>query len=190
MHNFRIGLEEILRWYPLDLVREIHISGGSWEESSIELGEKVRRDTHDVGVPEEVFQMLEKTIPLCSHLQYVVLEQIGSGLSSEQSKVTFRTDYKKMKAIIKSKAQVASPELRNSFLPNTNKLRRVALQDEDLHHSQMLLSEIIEETNDYDSVVDALQQSALAKSEWNIESWEPKMIETLVAIAQKWKNGF
>lgn len=33
IHNFNIPFEEILTGYPLNKVREIHISGGSWEDA-------------------------------------------------------------------------------------------------------------------------------------------------------------
>src|SRR5687767_7258149 len=51
-HNFNIEPDDIIRLYPLHRVREIHISGGSWEDSHIIPGKKIRRDTHDDAVPE------------------------------------------------------------------------------------------------------------------------------------------
>jgi hypothetical protein len=36
----------------------------------------------------------------------------------------------------------------------------------------------------------SLRNSILANTSWNIEAWNPHMLETAIAIAQKWKNGF
>jgi uncharacterized protein (UPF0276 family) len=57
-YNFNISFDEIIHLYPLHRVREIHISGGSWEDSNILPGKKIRRDTHDNPVPEKVFHLL------------------------------------------------------------------------------------------------------------------------------------
>ena len=69
MHNFEVGFKEIISLYPLDRVREIHISGGSWESSAINPEKKIRRDTHDESVPDEVFQLLNWTIEKCPKLK-------------------------------------------------------------------------------------------------------------------------
>ena len=55
MANFGVDFTEILPKYPLDRVREIHISGGSWESVESRPGQKIRRDTHDDAVPQPVF---------------------------------------------------------------------------------------------------------------------------------------
>lgn len=57
-HNFDIDFIELLNSYPLNLVREIHISGGSWENSITDPNKKIRRDTHDIKVPKIVFDLL------------------------------------------------------------------------------------------------------------------------------------
>ncbi|HEY6899978.1 MAG TPA: DUF692 family multinuclear iron-containing protein, partial [Puia sp.] len=75
LENFELDFDELIHLYPLDKVREIHISGGSWEDSGIAPGRRVRRDTHDDTVPADVFQLLERVIDRCPHLKYVVLEQ-------------------------------------------------------------------------------------------------------------------
>ncbi|MFB9862285.1 multinuclear nonheme iron-dependent oxidase [Rufibacter immobilis] len=47
LHNFSVPFEDIIRLYPLERVREIHLSGGSWETSSVNPARQIRRDTHD-----------------------------------------------------------------------------------------------------------------------------------------------
>ena len=99
-HNFSLPPEELLCLYPLERVREIHISGGSWENSTLENNRKIRRDTHDDSVPAEVFQLLEQAMYKCPNLKYVVLEQLGTGLKSTESKDMFHADFLKMEAIV------------------------------------------------------------------------------------------
>src|SRR6185295_16105907 len=86
IHNFNIEFDNIIDLFPLHRVREIHISGGSWEDSHIIPGKKIRRDTHDDSVPEEVFGLLELSIHRCPNLKYVVLEQLSSGLDTLQKR--------------------------------------------------------------------------------------------------------
>ncbi len=118
VHNFDISYNDIIQLYPLDRVREIHISGGSWENVEVDPVKKIRRDTHDDAVPEKVFEFLEKTIPKCSNLKYVVMEQIGSGLDNEESRVQFQQDFYKMDEIVSLASKDFKRENKNSFLPN------------------------------------------------------------------------
>ena len=46
MHNFQLSATEILSFYPLKRVRELHLSGGSWSQNGTAT---IRRDTHDQG---------------------------------------------------------------------------------------------------------------------------------------------
>ncbi|MEO7800663.1 MAG: DUF692 family multinuclear iron-containing protein, partial [Ginsengibacter sp.] len=90
LHNFNISFEDLIHLYPLHRVREIHVSGGSWEDSLLSPAKKVRRDTHDDTVPAEVFELLRQSIPLCPQLKFVVLEQLGSALATPEEQHLFR----------------------------------------------------------------------------------------------------
>ncbi len=192
LHNFEKNFEDIIKLYPLDRVREIHISGGSWEDSSLEPNKKVRRDTHDDAVPLEVFQLLEKAIPLCPNLKYVVLEQLGTGLSTESEQQQYQKDFFQMDQIVESYNDVTDSKstqhnFANNFLPAIPFDLGEPLQDEKLHQEQIQLSQILENTSDYTTAKTALLNSSLANSRWNVESWNPVMLETAIAIAQKWQ---
>lgn len=184
IHNFNIPFEEIISLYPLHMVREIHISGGSWESSQAAPGRQVRRDTHDDAVPAEVFRLLECTIPLCPHLKYVVLEQLGSGLASDASKSVFQNDFLKMESMI-GRFNTSGEE---NFLPLTSFPSGDAVEDEALYQQQLELSAILETSSSYDAAIQALHASSLSRSDWRIETWEPYMVETAIRIAQKWKK--
>ncbi|WP_246269322.1 DUF692 family multinuclear iron-containing protein [Chitinophaga oryzae] len=185
-HNFDLSFEALKDLYPLHRVREIHISGGSWDESEATPGKTIRRDTHDDAVPATVFNYLDKAIDLCPSLKYVVLEQLGSGLASEESRSAFRNDFLRMDQLLNSKNRTTAPL--NTFLPEAFQVPAQVPEDETLYRQQLELSQILETAASFDAAMKALQASSLAHSAWQIENWDPAMIETAAKIAQKWKR--
>ena len=188
--NFEISFEEILEMYPLDKVREIHISGGSWDTSDIIPSKQIRRDTHDDAVPEEVFEFLKISLAKCSNVKYVVMEQLGNGLVTEESKVVFQHDFLKMDQLVQNANKQHRARPSNDFMPQHNFELGDPVEDHTLYAQQMKLSEILESSPDYNTAIDLLHKSSLANTSWNIEKWESPMIETAVKIAKKWKEGF
>ncbi len=188
LHNFDLSLEELISLYPLNKVREIHISGGSWDDALTNTARNVRRDTHDDAVPSEVFQLLEKTIALCPNLKYVVLEQLGNGLETAESKQRYYSDFVEMERIVRSKQDAAASHSLNSFLPLLPVQTGAVIEDSILYQQQLALSSILEQAVSYEEALRLLGSSTLARSEWQIEQWEPYMITTAIKIAQKWKK--
>lgn len=190
LYNFEQDYEDIIQLYPLDRVREIHISGGSFEQSGIQDGKKIRRDTHDSAVPEAVFELLEKTLDRCPNLKYVVLEQLGIGLQTEDSKKQFQEDYFRMKKMLDTFNRRTTEFPNQDFNPPQKEPNAVPLEDLKLHKQQLELSAILESSESLADVNTKLRQSSLAKSPWQIENWAPEMLETAWCIARKWKAGF
>ncbi|PHN07644.1 multinuclear nonheme iron-dependent oxidase [Flavilitoribacter nigricans] len=190
LQNFTIPFEALLELYPLHRVREIHISGGSWEDSALHPRQKIRRDTHDDAVPDEVFQMLSAVVPRCPHLKFVVLEQLGIGLHTPASQEAFREDFRKLKRTVQSLSTPPPETVANDFLPKELCPLGPAPEDLSLHRQQQQLSRILETAPDLSAAREELQSSDLAGSAWKVEEWEPAMLETAMQIAQKWKNGF
>ncbi|MHA4807277.1 multinuclear nonheme iron-dependent oxidase [Flavitalea flava] len=188
IHNFSIAYDEIIALYPLDKVREIHISGGSWEDGLANPRKKIRRDTHDEAVPNEVFSLLERTIRKCPTLKYVVLEQLGTGLKTEESKKLFYEDFLRLENIVQGNNKLHRPNPCHSFLPALPFPPYAIEEDEALYEQQLQLSLILETSTSFDAAIDALHRSSLAHTDWKIEEWEPNMIETALKIAQKWKK--
>lgn len=187
--NFNITFPDILDLYPLQRVREMHISGGSWEDSKIVTGKKVRRDTHDDAVPDEVFEMLEYAIKKCPHLKYVVLEQLGTGLTTTESREQFQQDFIQLHHILHKEDNSVATKAAQDFLPSTIFDEGKPIEDEKLYRQQMVLSNILETAHDCKHAIKLLQESNLSHTDWDIENWQPYMLETAIAIAQKWKNG-
>ncbi len=188
IHNFSIPYDQLIALYPLDRVREIHISGGSWEDSAIEPARKIRRDTHDEAVPQEVFTLLEHTIEKCPNLKYVVLEQLGTGLKSERSRKLFYDDFIKLEKIVTEKNKILSSHSHNPFIPLHPLRLSDPVEDEMLYDQQLQLSSILESAGSYTDAIHVLQASSLADSLWHVENWDPSMVETAIRIAQKWKK--
>ncbi len=186
LHNFNISFEKIIDFYPLDRVREIHISGGSWEDSILS-EKKIRRDTHDDSVPEAVFVLLKKAIPLCPNLQYVTMEQMGSALDTEENKINFQKDFLEMRKIVALFNKESKPSVLNEFLPKQTITLDAPIQSELLHQQQRELANILETSGTYVEAQKALQKTSLAKSDWKVENWNPEMLQTVILIAQKWK---
>ncbi|MBC8083770.1 MAG: DUF692 family protein [Hymenobacter sp.] len=187
LHNFSISYEELIDLYPLDRVREIHISGGSWEDSGLVPGKKIRRDTHDGAVPEQVFQLLEQTMPKCPHLKYVVLEQLGNGLQTQVSRIRFRNDFRTMTGLVGKWRNGLPRRSDQLFLPLQSFPAGPVAADAILHEQQLQLSQILETAPSFEEARRRLYASSLAGTNWKIEDWEPHMLETAISIAQKWK---
>ncbi|TDE17338.1 multinuclear nonheme iron-dependent oxidase [Dyadobacter psychrotolerans] len=191
IHNFDVDYQNIIDLYPLGRVREIHISGGSWDKQLTRTGKPIRRDTHDDAVPEEVFRILSAVIPRCKNLKYVVLEQLGTALDSEQKRKAFRKDFLKMDAIVKESAFQFYNNPVNDFRPYQTIIPHpVPLEDLSFYNQQLQLSNILETAVDQENARHLLSKSSLRDSDWEVEKWESGMIQTAIAIAQKWKEGF
>jgi uncharacterized protein len=187
LHNFDIDFQDLMAFYPLDRVREIHISGGSFEPVLSNPTKEIRRDTHDDSVPETVFNLLKKTIPKCPNLKFVVLEQLGVGLQTIEKQQQFQQDFMKMEKIVQSNN--LNNFSKNSFLPKLFEIDKKPIEDKFLYHQQIALSKILENAKNLADAQNLLAASVLANSDWKTENWQPEMLETAISIAQKWKNG-
>lgn len=189
LHNFDLAFEELIAAYPLDRVREVHISGGSWEDSEARPERIVRRDTHDDAVPAEVFALLQKALPLCPNLKFVVLEQMGAALITAESQARYRRDFEQMRTIVDTcNAQRSAGA--NAFLPETFAIPGAPVEDDALYSQQLALSEILESAAGYADARERLLASPLAGSAWKAEEWSDYMVETAVRIAGKWREGW
>lgn len=96
--NFQIPAEDILKSYPLDRVRELHLSGGSWSESVLPDVKKIRRDTHDEKIPDELWPVLQWALEKCPNVQAVIFERLGNTITSEAAAIQFQNDFRKLRA--------------------------------------------------------------------------------------------
>lgn len=87
--NLNIAVEELVDLYPLDRVAEIHVSGGSWDDSG---DRRIRRDTHDDVVPPEVRGLLAEAAGQCPKLEAVIYERLGTTLADPSTHDPYRHD--------------------------------------------------------------------------------------------------
>lgn len=99
MANFNIDADQILNAYPLELARELHISGGSWSTSHF-FDRRIRRDTHDNAVPQEVFDLLRIALRRCRNVECIILERMGDSLTKPEDAKQFCADFRAIRQII------------------------------------------------------------------------------------------
>lgn len=185
-HNFGIDPLELCRAYPLDLVREIHISGGSWETHPSAPEGRVRRDTHDDRVPEDVFSILEFLLTSCPNLTYVTLEQLGPALETPAQREGLIIDFDRMCDHLRSAPPGVAVKSR-SFEPPRFQPKVIPHSDPKLAGEQTLLAHLLETSSTVAELKNALSDSALASSSWQTEQWDEHMLETVWGIARKWR---
>lgn len=184
-HNFGIDPIELCRAYPLHRVREIHLSGGSWVAHPEAPRGKVRRDTHDNRVPEEVFRIADHLLNNCPNLKYTTLEQLSPALATERQRGGYAEDFRRMNELIAAVHDSPSG-LSCGFEPPGLTIPSTPYVNEPLARQQTLLNGILETATSSTDLKDRLSNSELADSDWHTEDWEEHMLETVRLIAQKW----
>lgn len=104
--NTGLAATTLLHALPLERVREVHVSGGSWSTPRCRPGVPFRRDTHDEAVPESVMEVLAAALPLCPRTEAVIFERIGGTLGSEEEVRRFREDAEKIRALVAAQEPV------------------------------------------------------------------------------------
>ena len=99
--NFEVCAEGLIDSYPLNRVRELHVSGGSWSEVTTDGNTRaLRRDTHDGPVPEEIFPLVNFTLSRCPNLKSVILEHLGTALDRPEDASQLRADYRQLRQTV------------------------------------------------------------------------------------------
>ena len=97
--NTDIDIDALIASYPLERVREIHLSGGSWDPRPGR-GAPIRRDTHDDLVPDELIGLSRRVAPRCAALETIVYERLGTTLADPASHDPFRDDVRRIAALV------------------------------------------------------------------------------------------
>jgi len=97
VENFGVPFEELLAGYPLGRVRELHVAGGSWSGPD---SARVRRDTHDGPVPEEVFRLVPTALAACPNVRAVILERLGDTLAGDGAAESLRRDFERLREVV------------------------------------------------------------------------------------------
>lgn len=175
--NFEVEMQGIIDLYPLEKVKEIHLSGGSWQESAY--GKKqVRRDTHDDVIPDEIFSVLPSVLTRCHNLEYIIIERLGHTLKTDKEKDDFLNDFDKVKMIIEA-SDLKGREKKN-WNKKEIKLAEKPLEDLVLFEEQSRLTQLL-----FDNV-DAAVIKDLDFHYFKTKNWDSEMILTAQNIIKKW----
>ncbi len=191
-HNFKIDFEQLLLTYPLELVREIHLSGGSWSQYE---NLAIRRDTHDDQVPEELFQLLALTLKFCPHVESVILERLGGTINGGAAASNFRDDFSRLKAVVNSH-DVPNNALNNALNYASNDqvkaagpLRKMRGLEQDLKLAlyQERLLDLLNSELSAKQIIDLLQDdSSLSIYREYIGTFEPRMVDVAKQLVKRW----
>lgn len=98
--NFGVPGEKLIDSYPLDRVRELHVSGGSWSQVSDEIGGgRVRRDTHDGPVPGDVLPLVKHALAHCPNVEAVIFERLGGTIGADDDEA-LRADFRRLRDVV------------------------------------------------------------------------------------------
>jgi uncharacterized protein (UPF0276 family) len=176
-HNFGINLEEIINAYPLEKVKEIHLSGGSWEKSVYTKKKLIRRDTHDDAIPEEIVDVLPFVLSKCRNLQYVIIERLGNTIKTEDEKRSFFKDFKRVKEIINgiNYHEDSEPEIWKKKNINLGS----PIEDPLLYEDQTCLTKLL-----FDDEPELIKTHPFHY--FKTDNWDIEMINTAKSIIKKW----
>ncbi|MEO6302161.1 MAG: DUF692 family multinuclear iron-containing protein [Bacteroidia bacterium] len=182
--NFKIDPVKLARSYPLDKVKEIHISGGSWATVSTSKN-KIRRDTHDEAVPKEVFELFKKVLPLCKNVEYVIFERLGNTIKTKKEKLQFAKDFMEIKKIVSTdKKNESGPAEKFEKLIPKHQLPLNPLNNEALHKQQQFIIELLSKNTDVAKTIKLLQAEKI--NNWQADGWANYMVETAMNLIKKW----
>lgn len=184
MKNFQIGADELLSCYPVEMVRELHLSGGSWSAFD---GTQVRRDTHDDEVPEELFSMLERALQLFPNVEFVILERLGGTLKTSGDQARFREQFLEIARLVETVKHVPSNSTcRNpEFSPESTE--SVTDDEEQLAGFQQALVDLLDANTSSSQALEELRSITLGGPYGQYtHTIEPAMFDVAKQLMSKW----
>ncbi|WP_261511996.1 MNIO family chryseobactin maturase [Chryseobacterium paludis] len=176
-YNFDVQLEEIISAYPLEKVKEIHLSGGSWNQSIYTKNKLIRRDTHDDAIPEEILNILPFVLPKCENLQYIIIERLGCTIKTKDEKEAFFDDFRRVREIIDS---IEYHENNYPAIWEKKNVNLVSpLEDLQLYEDQTRLTQLL-----FDDKPELIKSQTFHY--FKTDDWDIEMINTAKSIIKKW----
>lgn len=175
-HNFEIEMMDLINLYPLNNVKEIHVSGGSWQDSLYSKNKKIRRDTHNGNVPNAIFDILPNVLAKCKNIEFVIFERLGNSFKNNNDYINYQKDFLKLKNIIENQVYSETNKIWNKkyFLDET------PFSDLELYQEQRIISKSLAELKDCSEIKN------MKLKNWNVGSWDLEMINTAIQISEKW----
>lgn len=178
--NFDIAPDALLASYPLERVRELHVSGGRIAHPACD-PRPFRRDTHDAAVPPEVLDLVPLALAHCPNLQFVMLERLGGTIVTAADIATVQSDFRALVAAVATARPVpALPSIERAGPP---------LDDDDATleaYESALLSTLDEEASPDDVRARLLADPRLSPYTAFLESAELRGLETAKELLARW----
>jgi uncharacterized protein (UPF0276 family) len=190
LENFSLSAEELLKTYPLHRVREIHISGGSWSHS---IGKKIRRDTHDNEIPDEVLALLPLVLAQCPNIEAVIFERLGGTMNTAEQQHRFRDDFRAIAKLIEQhllKQNVVDEAIaatESIALEELTKLEEPGADDfPDIQRYQKKLMELLQSEQRPEEIIAELSKDFEGEIAEYAHSIQPRMIAVGQELVAKW----
>lgn len=175
--NFEMEMQELISLYPLGKVKEIHLSGGSWQESVY--GKKsIRRDTHDDRIPEEILTVLPSVLTQCHNLEYIIIERLGDTIQTDEQKKYFFDDFNRVKTMIETSAD--KNWTKNKWMRKEIVFPAHPVEDPALYEEQSRLTKLLFDRAGAERIKEERFHY------FKTENWDPEMILTARNIIKKW----
>jgi hypothetical protein len=184
--NFELDARELLASFPLERVREIHISGGSWLPAWPAKAALVRCDTHDESVPAPVFELFGAALDACPNVRVVFLERLGHTITSAADARQFRADFERVRAIVADR--VAAPP-RDAATPRPASSAPASDADEAAlaRFQSALLALLSESDADEEGMRQALAtDAAFAPFHGTTAAFDGRALGMAARVAKKW----
>ena len=100
-----LGLDPaaLIATYPLERVREVHISGGAWWPTEVDAHKgPFRLDSHDHAVADEAMALLPLVLPRCPNLEVVIMENRGAGIETPEEQTRYRQDFLRLREAVEA----------------------------------------------------------------------------------------
>lgn len=175
--NFGLDPAALLDSYPLARVHELHVSGGSWAETS---HGPVRRDTHDGTVPFEVLELLQLALRRCPEVRFVVVERLGDSFESPDAAAELRADVMAVRGTLSTFDGVTSSLAKPLPLALWPDVHR----DDALAVAQSALYATLDSGPTEDDAWSTSEAVSAIRS--MIEHAEPRMLATGEALMRRW----
>jgi uncharacterized protein (UPF0276 family) len=182
--NTGLPPELLLETYPLERVRELHLSGGSWARA-LGAGDSrpVRLDSHDGPLLPPVLSLLRRALTLCPHCELVIVERRSETLASEAVRAEWRAHYR---AVVELVAETRAPPV-SPVRPSASAPPPDLLDAEDLaRYQRELVSALVEESESHVILSRLRQGVAGARLAPYLETFDPRMVELLAILASRW----
>jgi uncharacterized protein (UPF0276 family) len=179
--NFGMDMHTLIMSYPLERVREIHLSGGSWAPSNYQ-DHPVRRDTHDDAVPAAILDVLPFAIQHCPHLDVVFIERLGDTFHSLQDEAQFRQEFLHVKDIVRKATDKEVAEWPFAAAASSSK---EAPDNAQLHKEQQEILSVLAAATSAEDAMQQLSGNAML-ADWHVDQWQLPMLDTALRLGQKW----